>query len=270
MLGLALGVFGGAAFGAAVLALLARARGGVQSAAVTEFGAIAAAMTDVATASRAQSESMHRLAIMTAESVRLASGAYVFELRDRFDAALGPSVVGVAHAELCAGSELGPIHALAFHAGDAIRGAVRMTINQSIVRRIVTARWARVPQHCSVLPTTFASPAGAPTGTEGWELPSDVSMFVDFAFDLDAGGLPVGPFETNGRLELELTNTRPEGVVSRIGIDVRISAVVVPDDDGVGLDVPAVEAVVGDEQRTYLLEKSADLILELPLLRERS
>lgn len=270
MLGLALGVLGGAALGAAVLALLAGARGRAHSEPTAGFADIAASMSEMAQASQAQADSMHRLAIMTAESVRLASGAYVFELRDRLDAALGPSVVGVAHAELTAGSELGPIHALAFHPGDTVRGAVRVTINQSIVRRIVTAHWERVPEHCSVLHTTFASPAGAPVGTEGWELPTDVSMFVDFAFDLEAGVLPVGPFETKARLQLELTNTRPEGVVSQIGIEVRIAAVVVPDDDGVGLDIPIIEAVVGDEKRTYLLEKSANLILELPRLRELS
>ncbi len=269
-LGGAVGALGGAVLGAAIaLAVLLRTRWPVAAPSPSPgFDKLAETLSEVARSAHAQAESMSRLAVMTAESVRLASGSYVYELRDRFDAALGPSVVGVAHVELSGGSDLGPVEALAFQAGDRVRAEVRITVNQSFVRRIVTAQWDPTPGRCQAHPATFAAAAGVPIAGNRWELPTDVSLFIDMALDLDVGSLAPGPFETKGQLALELTDSRPEGVISRFVIDVRIAATVVPDDDGIGLDGPVIDAVLGDEHRSYLLEKSSNLVLELPRLRE--
>ena len=232
------------------------------------FGGVAAALTEVARASEAQAASMSRLAVMTAESVRLASGSYVFELRDRFDAALPPASVGVASAELSAESDLGPLELLAYHPGDHLRAEVRIAVSQAPVRRIVSAHWEHIPERCDTRAPTFAAAAGMPLPDGSWELPSDVSLFVDLVLDLDVGSMELGAFETKGRLMIIITDGRPEGAVANVAVDTRLAAIVVPDDDGVGLDVPIIEAVVGPEQRTYLLEKATGMALDLPKLRE--
>ena len=229
---------------------------------------LATALMQVAASSQAQAESMGRLAVMTAESVRLAGGSYVFELRDRFDAALPPASVGVSHTELTSGTDLGPIELLVFHPGDHVRADVRIAVSQAPVRRIISARWDHLPERCDARTPTFAAAGGQPLADGSWELPSDVSLFVDLVLDLDIGSLAPGAIETKGRLLIEVTNTRSEGAVAMIPVDVRLAALIVPDDDGVGLDVPVVNAVVGPEQRTYLLEKSTAMVLELPRLRE--
>ena len=227
---------------------------------------VARALTEVARSAEAQATSMNRLAVMTAESVRLASGSYVFELRDRFDAALPPTSVGVATADLSAEPNIGPLDLLVYHPGDHLRADVRIAVSQSPVRRIVSAHWEHVPERCGSRAPTFAAAAGMPLPDGSWELPSDVSLFVDLVLDLDVGSMQPGAFETKGRLVIAITDGRPEGAVATVTVDTRLAAVVVPDEDGVGLDVPIIEAVVGPEQRTYLLDKAAAMMLDLPRL----
>lgn len=209
---------------------------------------------------------MGRLAVLSAESVRMASGSYVFELRDRFDLALPVGAVGVSETAVSAESDLGPFEFLVFQPGDRIRADVRIAVSQSPVRRIVSAHWEHLPERCDARPPAFAASSGSPVAGGSWELPSDVSLFVDLVIDLDVGSLAPGAFESKGRLVIEMTDTRPEGAVATYPVDVRLALILVPDEDGVGVDVPLVDAVVGQEQRTYLLEKATGLPLELPKL----
>ncbi len=274
ILGLMAGAGMGVGVGTTTMAWLARSKlaaAPTNSAGLTPadpFGGVAAALTEVARSAEAQAASMSRLAVMTAESVRLASGSYVFELRDRFDAALPPTSVGVASAELSAESDLGPLELLAYHPGDHLRAEVRIAVSQAPVRRIVSAHWEHIPERCDTRAPTFASAGGVPLPDGSWELPSDVSLFVDLVLDLDVGSMELGAFETKGRVMIIITDGRPEGAVAAVAVDTRLAAIVVPDDDGVGLDVPIIEAVVGAEQRTYLLEKATGMALDLPKLRE--
>ena len=125
-----------------------------------------------------------------------------------------------------------------------------------------------LPLVTALVPQTFAAAGGLPLPDGSWELPSDVSLFVDLVLDLDVGSMELGAFETKGRVMIIITDGRPEGAVATVAVDTRLAAIVVPDDDGVGLDVPIIEAVVGPEQRTYLLEKATGMALDLPKLRE--
>lgn len=274
ILGLVAGAGVGVGVGTTTMAWITRSKptpaatGSSASAQADPFGGVAAALTEVARSAEAQAASMSRLAVMTAESVRLASGSYVFELRDRFDAALPPASVGVASAELSAESDLGPLELLAYHPGDHLRAEVRIAVSQAPVRRIVSAHWEHIPERCDTRAPTFAAAGGLPLPDGSWELPSDVSLFVDLVLDLDVGSMELGAFETKGRVMIIITDGRPEGAVATVAVDTRLAAIVVPDDDGVGLDVPIIEAVVGPEQRTYLLEKGTGMALDLPKLRE--
>ena len=68
---------------------------------------------------------MTRLAQLSAQSMRAATGTYVFQLRDRFDESLPPVQLGMSTSSWAAvGEAPGPVEALVFHPGDKGLGLV--------------------------------------------------------------------------------------------------------------------------------------------------
>jgi hypothetical protein len=248
---------------------------------------IAAALVLLAEASKAQSASMLELAKSTAESMRLAAGTYVFQLRDRFDELLPVVHVGASQSswdiapfsdsdsamseemaeEWTALRELPDAFAhVVFHPGDTATASVRIAVSQASVRRNITVRWAIVPEGCTASDFIFAA-ALLHTHTNGTaHLDNDVSLFVEAPLTVPAGDLPLGQFLRSGQLIVECTDTRPEGVIAISTIDIELGALVVADDDGVGLDLATISCTVNPERRTYWLEKAEGLPLQLPRL----
>ena len=95
----------------------------------------------VATLARSASEqaaSMRRLADLSAESMRAATGTYVFQLRDRFDEAFPPVQIGMsASSWIAVGDAPGPVESLVLHAGDMIRFTATLVVNQAPLRRSI-------------------------------------------------------------------------------------------------------------------------------------
>jgi hypothetical protein len=249
--------------------------------------ALAVALVALADASKAQSAAMLELAKSTAESMRLAAGTYVFQLRDRFDELLPVMNVGASQSswdiaplsdsgsamsaemveEWTALQELPDAFAhVVFHPGDVAVARVRVAVSQAAVRRMVTIRWAEVPQGCTASDFGFAA-ASLHTHHNGTvHLDNDVSLFIEAPMMVPAGDLPLGQLLRSGQLIVECTDTRPEGVIAITTIDIELGALVVSDDDGVGLDLATISCTVNPERRTYWLEKAEGLPLQLPRL----
>ena len=259
-----------AAAGAAAASAMAASRSGRGDRALGDMVAV------LATSATEQADSMRRLADLSAESMRAATGTYVFQLRDRFDDALPPVQVGMSASSWSAvGDAPGPVEMLVLHTGDQVRFTATLVVNQAPLRREVrvtpggTASALPDEGHdlsdgLSLQPVGFTATASRSTTGSAFDLPSDVSLFVAVPVDLAVGSLPVGPFRRCVSIDLACTDTRPEGVVSTTAVALTISGVAVPDDDGVGLDLLAIEADISGEARAYYLDKASLLALGLP------
>ncbi len=232
-----------------------------------ELGSLADAVRALAAASQAQSEAMLSLARSTAESVRLAAGSYVFQLRDRFDEMLPPTQVGASESSWEVAEFPDAFAQLVFHPGDQATANLRVAVSQSNVRRIVAARWTELPDGCEAAEIDVAA-ASLHRDTDGKvHLDNDVSLFIDAPLIVSVGDLDPGVFVRTAVLTIEVTDHRPEGAVARVDVEITLAAVVVPDDDGIGLDGARIECMVRPERRTYFLDKVERLTLQLPDLR---
>jgi hypothetical protein len=222
----------------------------------------------LAQSSAAQAAEMRRLGEVSAQSVRISSGAYVFELRDRFDTALGLVQVGVAETRWTAvhvdGTESDdPVDVVVLEAGERARVRMRFVLSQAPGRRIVNARWTSVPSGLSSAPAHLHAPAGT-RSDQGYELPSDLSLFIDTTVDIDPVVLGNGVFDLRASFGIDVTDVRPEGAVAKVPVSICLRGIVVDDDGGKGFDVPTVEAEIGLEDRIYFLVKAEELPLDLP------
>lgn len=232
-----------------------------------DLGSLADAVRVLAAASRAQSEAMLSLARSTAESVRLAAGSYVFQLRDRFDEMLPATQVGASESSWEVAEFPDAFAQLVFHPGDQATANLRVALSQSNVRRTVTVHWTDLPEGCSAAEIDVAS-ASLHRDTAGKVfLDNDVSLFIDAPLIVAVGDLDPGVFVRTAVLTIEVTDHRPEGAVARVDVEITLAAVVVPDDDGIGLDSARIECTVRPERRTYFLDKFERLPLQLPDLR---
>ena len=183
-----------AAAGAAAASALAASRSGRGDRALGEM------VSMLATGAAQQAESMRRLADLSAESMRAATGTYVFQLRDRFDEALPPLQVGMSAAEWSAvGDAPGPVELLVLHDGDRIRFTATLVVNQAPLRRIVqvvsddlaadedpaaNGEAALTPTGLAVGPACFTASASRSAQGGDFSLPSDVSLFIAIPVDL--------------------------------------------------------------------------------------
>ena len=209
---------------------------------------------------------MVRVAELSAQSLRAASGTDVFSLRDRFDDRLPAMQVGVASTLWQAlGEAPAAVEFLVFHPGDIVRFTLTLVVNQVAVDRRITVVNTATDPGLTAQPAKFqASSARSGQGTE-FVCPSDVSLFVDLCFDVDMATLAAGErFERSASVRVETADTRPEGAIAAVGVEVRVSGTAVPDEDGIGLDLLALEATIGDEKRAYFLDKAEKLALSLP------
>lgn len=224
----------------------------------------ASSLAAVAASSAEQALAMRRLADASAEGMRVATGSYVFELRDRFDLALPTVQAGTANASWAAEGADEAIELLVLHPGDVVRATVQLGVSQAIPRRVVRARWVDLPDGLTGH-VAFSARNGVPTEDGGYELPADTPLFVDLAVAIDVAPLRPGPWRATALAELDVTDTRPEGAVATLPVEVSLQATVVPDGDGVGLDAPIVQAVALAERRNYFLDKAHRLPLALPI-----
>jgi hypothetical protein len=232
----------------------------------TGFGAIEL----LAKNSAEQAAAMGRLGEISAQSVRISSGAYVFELRDRFDSALGLVQIGVAETRWTAvhtdGTESDErVDVVVLEAGERARVRMRFVLSQAPGRRVVNANWTDVPTGLQAAPALLHASAGASTA-DGYELPSDLSLFIDTTVDVDPLVLGNGVFDLRASFGIDVTDTRPEGAVAKVPVAICLKGIVVDDDGGKGFDVPTVDADIGLENRVYFLVKSEQLPLDLPRL----
>ena len=219
-----------------------------------------------------QAESMRRLADLSAESMRAATGTYVFQLRDRFDEAFPPVQVGMsASAWSAVGDAPGPVEMLVLHAGDVIRFTATLVVNQAPLRRSVRVRPASTSSAndasangLTLQPIGFSVSAARAAEGEQFDLSRDLSLFISIPVHLAIETVPFGPFRRSIEINVECSDTRPEGVISTTPVIVTIIGVAVPDDDGIGLDQLAVEAQIDGEERSYFLDKASRLALGLP------
>ena len=230
----------------------------------------------VATLARSASEqaaSMRRLADLSAESMRAATGTYVFQLRDRFDEAFPPVQIGMsASSWIAVGDAPGPVESLVLHAGDMIRFTATLVVNQAPLRRSIRV----LPTHdqpapgdpaahgLALQPIGFSVSAARAAEGQDFALPRDLSLFIAVPVHLAIETVPFGPFRRSLAIEIDCSDTRPEGVISTTSVIVTIIGVAVPDDDGIGLDQLAVEAQIDGEERSYFLDKASRLALGLP------
>ena len=219
-----------------------------------------------------QAESRRRLADLSAESMRAATGTYVFQLRDRFDEAFPPVQVGMsASAWSAVGDAPGPVEMLVLHAGDVIRFTATLVVNQAPLRRSVRVRPASTSSAndasangLTLQPIGFSVSAARAAEGEQFDLSRDLSLFISIPVHLAIETVPFGPFRRSIEINVECSDTRPEGVISTTPVIVTIIGVAVPDDDGIGLDQLAVEAQIDGEERSYFLDKASRLALGLP------
>jgi hypothetical protein len=220
----------------------------------------------LAEASREQAGAMVRVAELSAQSLRAASGTYVFSLRDRFDERLPTTQLGVASTGWQAlGEAPAPLEFLVLHPGDRVRFTLTLVCNQVATDRRVSVKPLSNDPVLHPQPPRFQA-AMARSGVGGdFVCPSDVSLFIELCFDVDVADLPTGErFSLPASMRVDTADTRPEGAVARTRIDATILGMAVPDDDGVGLDLLAIEALIGDEERSYYLDKVELLPLSLP------
>ncbi len=239
------------------------------------------AVETLAATSARQAESMQALAEMTAHSMLSATGTYVFQLRDRFDEALPNVAIGAgdhswravsdSEIDLAGEGEMDPldptvldhVEALVFHPGDRVRFTARFVCNQSPVRRSLELIVDSVHDGVEVHPASFRSSVGHGTG-ERFEAASDISTFIELPLDVEVGSLVHGAFAFAVDGRFHVTNLRPEGSIAHLAFRVTLRGIVVPDDDGNGLDLVAVEAALEPDRRTYWLDKNEQVELTLP------
>jgi hypothetical protein len=220
----------------------------------------------LAAASQAQSESMLQLARSTAESVRLAAGTYVFQLRDRFDELLPAVQVGASESSWEVEEFPDAFAQLVFHPGDVATANLRVALSQAAVRRLVNVEWLTIPEGCEATEIDYNA-ASLHRDVEGIvHLDNDVSLFVDAPLIVAVGDLPVGEFARTAVLQLQVSEPRPEGAVANVNVEITLIATVVADDDGIGLDGAHILCTVRPERRTYWLDKVERLPLQLPKL----
>ncbi len=220
----------------------------------------------LAAASQAQSESMLQLAKSTAESVRLAAGTYVFQLRDRFDELLPAVQVGASESSWEVEEFPDAFAQLVFHPGDLATANLRVAVSQAAVRRIVRVHWITVPEGCTASDINYNAAALHRDNDGTVHLENDVSLFIDAPLVVAVGDLPVGEFARTAVLQLQVSEPRPEGAIANINVEITLSAAVVSDEDGVGLDGAHILCTVRPERRTYWLDKVEELPLQLPKL----
>ncbi len=233
---------------------------------MSETVTLTAAIEALAAASQAQSAAMLSLAQSTAESVRLAAGSYVFALRDRFDESLPVTQLGASESNWVVADFPDAFAQIVFHPGDTATVAIRLALSQASVGRVIRANWETVPDHATHGSFEFTAVTGHHDLDGSYRLNSDVSLFVGTPLDIAVGDLPLGLYEGAARVVIEVSNTRPEGAVALMGVDIIVRGLVVADDDGVGLDLATVECRVNPERRTYWLDKTEQLPLQLPRL----
>ena len=238
----------------------------VAESAPSELAQLAEAVRLLAEVSRSQSDAMLALARSTAESVQLAAGSYVFQLRDRFDELLPATNVGASDSQWTVPDSPGPLEQLIFHPGDVAFINVRVALSQAPIKRIVSLEWTELPDGIEVVSGPRFAGSGFHRSDTRYQLDSDISLFVDFTLGMNVGDRAPGEIRETARIKLECTDIRPEGAIGNVAVDIYLRALVVPDDDGVGLDVATVDAVVLEERRTYWLDKGENLPLQLPRL----
>ena len=231
-----------------------------------ELGQLAEAVRLLAEVSRSQSEAMLALARSTAESVQLAAGSYVFQLRDRFDELLPATNVGASDSQWTVPDSPGPLEQLIFHPGDPAFIQVRVALSQAPIKRIVSLAWTDLRDGVVVVSGPRFAGSGFHRSDTRYQLDADISLFVDYTLSINIGDRTPGEVAETARITLECTDIRPEGAVGSVAVAIHIRALVVPDDDGVGLDLATVDAVVLEERRTYWLDKGENLPLQLPRL----
>ncbi len=224
------------------------------------------AIAALAKASSEQASAMVKVAELSAQSLRAASGTYVFSLRDRFDERLPATQAGVSSTIWQAlGEAPAAVEFLIFHPGDIVRFTLTIVVNQEAVERRVSVTGVAADPRLTPQSAKYqASSARSGEGT-AFVCPSDVSLFVDICFDVDLGSFAAGErFELPASVQIEVTDVRPEGAVAILPVDLVISGTAVPDEDGLGLDLLAIEASIGNEARSYYLDKAEQLLLSLP------
>jgi hypothetical protein len=230
------------------------------------LASLAEAVKALAAASQSQSESMLSLARSTAESVRLAAGSYVFQLRDRFDELLPVVQVGASESSWEVEEFPDAFSQLVFHPGDVATANLRVAVSQAAVKRIVRVHWTTIPEGCSALDIDMNASSLHRDANGVVHLDNDVSLFIDAPLVAAVGDLEPGIFTRTGILTLEISDPRPEGAVSIINVEIALGAVVVSDDDGIGLDGAHIVCTVRPERRVYWLDKAERLPLQLPTL----
>jgi predicted RNA-binding Zn ribbon-like protein len=228
----------------------------------------------LAEASKSQAESMLALARSTAESVRLAAGSYVFQLRDRFDEKLPIVQIGASESSWDIDVEEweevrslpNALSSVVFHAGDVLTAVVRVAVSQAVVRRVIRTEWIEVPPRSAAKPIVGAAASHFSSADGTIHLDADVSLFVEAPLEVAVGDLALGLFEARGVLRVQIGDSRPEGAISSTDVEVVIRAVVVEDEDGIALDAPDLACRVGAETRSYWLDKAERLPLQLPKL----
>ena len=266
-----------AAAGAALASAVAAMRSGRGD---RELGSV---VSELAASSTRQAEAMRRLADLSAESMRAATGTFVFQLRDRFDESFPPVQLGVSASSWSAvGDAPGLVEELVFHAGDRVSFVSTLVCNQAPLRRDLrvherptavdewSPRSSDAPSSSEpgvgLGPVRFHASASRSSEGSRFAVPPDLSVFVDVPVEIEVAVLGLGPFQRTLSIDVTCTDTRPEGVLSTLPVDIRVFGVVVADEDGYGLDALAVEADIGLEHREYFLDKTHRLPLTLPVV----
>lgn len=234
--------------------------------AATPPSAVEQVVAELARSTARQASAMHQLAVISAEGMRAATGTYVFQLRDRFDDSLPPAQIGLSSTTWSAvGEAPGPLELLVLHSGDTVRFVATLVCNQAPLRRVVRVRPMSPPQAgVSIGDITFtASAARAGTG-DFFELPADLSLFVDVPIEIAIDGLALGAFSTTVAIEIACSDTRPEGAIARVAVELEVRGIVVADDDGVGIDAADLRVDIAAERRAYFLDKADELLLAMP------
>lgn len=261
----------GAAVGAFGAVVVARRKPSTASVATTMLvappsSAVEQVVAELARSTARQAHAMHQLAVISAEGMRAATGTYVFQLRDRFDETLPPVQVGLSSTTWSAvGEAPGPLELLVLHPGDTVRFVATLVCNQAPLRRFVRVRQTSEPQAGVAFGEIGfgASPTRVGLGNS-FELPRDLSLFIDVPIELTVDDLGIGAFNRQVSVDIVCSDTRPEGAIARIGVQLAVRGIVVPDDDGVGIDAADLLVEIAAEERSYFLDKADELLLALP------
>ena len=181
--------------------------------------ALGSMVATLARSASEQAESMRRLADLSAESMRAATGTYVFQLRDRFDEAFPPVQVGMsASAWSAVGDAPGPVEMLVLHAGDVIRFTATLVVNQAPLRRSVrvwpasTSSANDAPANGLTLqPIGFSVSAARAAEGEQFDLSRDLSLFISIPVHLAIETVPFGPFRRSLAIDIDCSDIQQSG-----------------------------------------------------------